>query len=72
MKKERISLRLDEDSINILNIIMEHCGCTKTDAIQLALDMTIGSFSTKMINFHFKEVYKPNYIDGRTQRHVRK
>ena len=63
--KNRVSLRLDEDSSNVVNIIMEHCGCSKTDAIQLALDIVIGTFSTGMINFHYNKVYRGNHRDGR-------
>jgi hypothetical protein len=62
MKERRISLRLDEDSNNIINIIRECCGCTQTDAVQLALDMVIGTFSTGMINYHYENVYAPAYI----------
>ena len=69
MKNGRISLRVDKDSINTINIIMECCGCSKTDAIQLALDMTIGSFSCAMMNFHYHKVYKPNHTDRRTVKH---
>ena len=69
MKKDRVSLRLDEDSGNVLDIIMNLCGCSKTDAVQLALDMVIGTFSTAMIEVHYNQVYKPNHVDGRTMRY---
>ena len=70
MKDERVSLRLEKESTGIIDSIVECCGCSKTDAVQLALDMVIGNFTCDMIKRHYDSAYPFLSDDKRKVRYL--